>query len=92
MGEGGRIDDDEGNPVAAGAVDRVYQLMLGVALEELYSVAEGVGQAAQALLDLRQVNPPVVPRFPGAEKVQVGTVEHKNGGHLSKTGVMFDPS
>ena len=50
VGEGGRVDQDEGRAVGAGRLDAVDQGMLGIGLEAVQLVAGGLGNLIDRVL------------------------------------------
>ncbi len=72
-----RIDQNEVHAFTARSVDAIDQFVLGVALQVQQMMAGFAGAPLQILIDLRQGRRPVGPRFPGAEQVQVGAVQHQ---------------
>ncbi len=91
MGEGGRVDQDEGGAVAAGGLDPVHQHVLGIGLEAVQVVAGLGGAGAERGFDLRQGGVAVDARLAFTEQVQVRTMQYWDLRHagLRKGGTVW---
>ena len=78
MGVGAGVQHDA-DGLAAGGVDGVHQRALVVGLEALDVEPVRVGGVLGELLDVGQRGRAVLLRLAGAEEVQVGAVEDKDG-------------
>jgi hypothetical protein len=86
VGKRGRIDHDEIHAGLTGFVYSFYQLGLGIALETV-QFDSGIDRlGSQSPADVRQRFPPVYLRLPGAEKIQVGTMQNQNLPESSRRG------
>ena len=94
VGEGGRVDQDEGRAVGAGRLDAVDQGMLGIGLEAVQLVAGGLGLCRQRPVDVRQRRMAIDLRLAGAEQIEVGAMQDQQLSHSRlqrKGGSLLEP-
>jgi len=81
VGEGGRVDHDEGGAVGARGVDALDQQVLGIGLHAAQAMPGRLRLRAQARINLRQGGAPVHGGFAFAQEIEVGTVKNEDIGH-----------
>src|SRR5882724_5674736 len=79
------IEDHERNAVLLGGLNLRNQLVLRIALEGCQGMALGEGEPAELELDALQTGGTVYLGFPGAEKIQVRTVQQQDSSHLASS-------
>ena len=76
VGEGGRVDDDEGHLGGARPLCPVHQLALVIGLERLEPQALLIGQRLQVAIDVSQSSGAIHGRLTRAEHVEVRAMQH----------------
>ena len=77
VGEGSRIDDDEGDTIAFGRLNSCDQFVLRVALHRDQFVTQGLRQCGHAGLDILQRGRAIHARLARTEQVQIRTIEQQ---------------
>eukprot|EP00825_Cyclidium_porcatum_P015735 TRINITY_DN19018_c0_g1_i1.p2 TRINITY_DN19018_c0_g1~~TRINITY_DN19018_c0_g1_i1.p2 ORF type:complete len:225 (+),score=29.08 TRINITY_DN19018_c0_g1_i1:189-863(+) len=81
VGEGGRIDQDEGGAVGAGGLDTVHQRVLGIGLTGAQLMAGFLRLRHQCQVDVCQRRMAIDLRLARAEQVEVGAMQDQQLRH-----------